>query len=120
MPETDDLRGSLGVTLLNELRDLFLNADFSFYDPLVANLKSQLGHVIKYDEIEQVFSNSRLVIITNNHPKFSNLDLDMLSKKMPKRSIIYDLWGRYQTMIDSNGNLRCSWGSLGKAKAILK
>lgn len=120
VPETDDLRGSLGVTLLNELRDLFLNADFSFYDPLVANLKSQLGHVIKYDEIEQVFSNSRLVIITNNHPKFSNLDLDMLSKKMPKRSIIYDLWGRYQTMIDSNGNLRCSWGSLGKAKAILK
>ena len=120
VPETDDLRGSLGVTLLNELRDHFRNSDFSFYDTLVANLKSQLGHIVKYDEIEQVFSNSRLVIITNNHPKFSNLDLDMLSKKMPKKSIIYDLWGRYQTMIDSSGNLRCSWGSLGKAKAILK
>lgn len=120
VPETDDLRGSLGVTLLNELRKLFTNTDLSFYDPLVPNLQNQLGHVTKYDEVDEVFSNSRLVIITNNHPKFANLDLDVLSAKMPRNSIIYDLWGRYQTMVDSNGNLRCSWGSLGKAKAILK
>ena len=120
VPETDDLRGSLGVVLLNELRGLFVNGDFSFYDPLVPNFQNHLGSVLKYNQINEVFSNSRLVIITNNNPEFANLDLDVLSAKMPKRSIIYDLWGRYQTMIDSNGNLRCSWGSLGKAKAILK
>ena len=120
VPETDDLRGSLGVTLLNELRELFVNGSFSFYDPLIPNLKVQLGDIAKYNEIDEVFSRSRLVIITNNHPKFANLDLDELSAKMPRNSIIYDLWGRYQTMIDLNGNLRCSWGSLGKARKIAK
>jgi hypothetical protein len=79
-----------------------------------------LGDITKYNEIEEVFSRSRLVIITNNHPNFANLDLDALSAKMPKNSIVYDLWARYQTTIDLNGNLRCSWGSLGKARAILK
>jgi nucleotide sugar dehydrogenase len=120
VPETDDLRGSLGVKLLNELRGLFANGSFSFYDPLIPNLQNHLGVITKYNEINEVFSHSRLVIITNNHPNFSNLDLDMLSANMPKKSIIYDLWGRYQTMIDANGNLRCSWGSLGKARAISK
>jgi UDP-N-acetyl-D-mannosaminuronate dehydrogenase len=120
VPETDDLRGSLGVTLLNELRGLFVNGSFSFYDPLIPNLKVHLGDITKYNEIEEVFSRSRLVIITNNHPNFANLDLDALSAKMPKNSIVYDLWARYQTTIDLNGNLRCSWGSLGKARAISK
>jgi len=119
IPETDDLRGSLGVTLLNEMRGIYADGSFSFYDSLVPNLRNPLGVITKCEELGEVFSNSRLVIITNNHPDFASLDLDLLSAKMPEKSIIYDLWGRYQTMIDSNGNLRCSWGSLGKTKVIL-
>lgn len=120
VPETDDLRGSLGVTLLNELRKLFKNSEFSFYDPLIPNLEKHVGKINKVESIDEVFSKSRLVVITNNHPNFSALDLDTLSEKMPHKSIIYDLWGRYKTMIDSSGNLRCSWGSLGKARVISK
>jgi UDP-N-acetyl-D-mannosaminuronate dehydrogenase len=120
VPETDDLRGSLGVTLLNELRKVFKNSEFSFYDPLIPNLEKHIGKIDKFDYIDEVFSKSRLVVITNNHPNFSALDLDVLSEKMPNKSIIYDLWGRHKTMIDSSGNLRCSWGSLGKARVISK
>jgi UDP-N-acetyl-D-mannosaminuronic acid dehydrogenase len=120
VPETDDLRGSLGVTLLNELYGVYKNASISFYDSLIPKFESSLGPIAKCNEIIDVFSRSHLVIITNNHPNFANLDLDSLSAKMPPKSIIYDLWGRYETIIDSHKNLRCSWGSLGKARVISK
>ncbi len=119
IPETDDLRGSLGVKLLNELRQVFTRGVFKFYDSLVSNFEQNSIPISKCDSILEAFSESKLVVITNNHPDFSNLDLDNLSAAMHEKSVIYDLWGRYPTIIDESGNLRCSWGSLGKARSLL-
>lgn len=120
IPETDDLRGSLGVRLLNELRTIFSRGSFNYFDPLVSDFENDSESIAKCGSIIEAFSASRLVVITNNHPDFSNLDLDTLGALMQEKSIIYDLWGRYSTTIDRNGNLRCSWGSLGKARLLLK
>ena len=120
IPETDDLRGSLGITLLKELQSVFPRGSFAFYDSLVSEFEKDSESISKCDSITEAFDASQLVVITNNHPDFSNLDLDKLSASMQNKSIIYDLWGRYPTMIDQNGNLRCSWGSLGKARSLSK
>jgi UDP-N-acetyl-D-mannosaminuronic acid dehydrogenase len=120
IPETDDLRGSLGITLLNELKLKFQHSSFAYFDPLVNQYDERIALVDRMDSIENVFEKSRLVVITNNHPSFAHLDLDALSAVMPKRSIVYDLWGRYSAAVDGNGNLRCSWGSLGKARKIVR
>lgn len=120
IPETDDLRGSLGVTLLKELQIIFPKGSFVFYDSLVPEFGKDSKFISKCESIIEAFNASQLVVIANNHPGFSNLDLDKLSASMQDKSIIYDLWGRYPTMIDKNGNLRCSWGSLGKARSLLK
>ena len=120
IPETDDLRGSLGVKLLKELQSIFPSSSFVYYDPLVSEFEKSSESISKCGSIIDAFKDSQLVVITNNHPDFSNLDLDKLSASMQEKSVIYDLWGRYPSMIDKSGNLRCSWGSLGKARSLSK
>jgi UDP-N-acetyl-D-mannosaminuronic acid dehydrogenase len=120
VPPTNDLRGSLGVAIVNSLMKRFPNILLSVFDPVVKNedlgdLDLDMSH-----EIESVFVDADLVIITNNHPDFAALDLDSLSNGMSHGAVIYDLWGRYKTEISGNGNLVASWGGHGIARQILK
>jgi UDP-N-acetyl-D-mannosaminuronic acid dehydrogenase len=119
VPATNDLRGSLGVAIVNSLKERFPNILLSVFDPVVKN--EDLGDLDlnMSDDIKSVFVSADLIIITNNHPDFSALDLDSLSVEMSNGAIIYDLWGRYKTVISENGHLVASWGNHGLARKIL-
>ena len=120
VPETNDLRGSLGVTLITELKTRFPSMYLSAFDPVVT--KKDLGD-LDFDLAENsalVFKNANLVIVTNNHPEFSTLDLGKLSNAMSGSALIYDLWGRYKTAMLDNGNLVAAWGAHGLAKRLIR
>jgi UDP-N-acetyl-D-mannosaminuronic acid dehydrogenase len=120
VPATNDLRGSLGVTLIRELKTRFPSLYMSAFDPVVT--KEDLGD-LDLDLAEKsslVFKDANLVIITNNHPDFSSLNLGELSNAMSGSALIYDLWGRYKTAMLENGNLVTAWGAHGLAQRLIR
>jgi len=120
VPATNDLRGSLGVTMITEMKTRFPSMYLSAFDPVVT--KKDLGD-LDVDLVENsalVFKNANLVIITNNHPEFSTLDIGDLSNAMSGSALIYDLWGRYKTAMLDNGNLVTAWGAHGLAKRLIR
>jgi UDP-N-acetyl-D-mannosaminuronic acid dehydrogenase len=120
VPATNDLRGSLGVAIVNSLMERFPNIVLCAFDPVVKNEDLGKLDLELRDSVESVFADADLVILTNNHPDFSALNLDSLCLYMSQDAVIYDLWGRYKTAISEGGNLVTSWGSHGLARRILK
>lgn len=116
VPETDDLRGSVGLKLLNELLAVYPSAVAVVYDPVVKQLEQVSPRVKLVHSIEEAFKDSQVVVLTNNHPKFTDLNIIDLGRAMKDKGLIYDLWGRYPTHLDKNGHLVFSWGTFALAR----
>jgi UDP-N-acetyl-D-mannosaminuronic acid dehydrogenase len=93
-PETSDLRGSLAIPLIAELRRVAPNADIVGYDPMVASAEIATLGVTAASSIEDAFDGSSLAIFQTNHPSFERLPLSQLALRMAKDSVIYDLWNQ--------------------------
>lgn len=94
-PETNDLRGSSSVKLIEYLRrenykNLFVH-DF-VVDP--NELKKQ-GYVPV--NLDQGFQNAKCVLIGNNNEKYGFLDIDNYLKLMDKNSLFFDIWNQFNS-----------------------
>ena len=64
---------------------------FCGYDPFVKRKEiERLG--VEYLRYKQGFKNARCVLITNNNPKFSELDIFSLLETTKKPSLLFDGW----------------------------
>lgn len=116
VPETDDLRGSMSIKILDELRLLFPRANFAIFDPVIDAivLKKQFPTDHVSDNVHDAVRNSALVIIANNHPKFKSISPSLIIPLMHPSGIIYDYWNHHSNSIDNTfsgryfalGNLR--------------
>ena len=72
-PETDDLRGSMSLKVLEQLKKTFKHASIVLYDPLISSEQLALGGISEtiVDALETACENAGIVIIANNHPMFS-------------------------------------------------
>jgi UDP-N-acetyl-D-mannosaminuronic acid dehydrogenase len=94
-PETDDLRGSMAIPVLDELKERFTNSIISGYDKLVAKEEIVKMGLIHASTIEEASKNTDILIVLNNHPIFSSLSLTKLSKLMNSNGMIYDFWNHF-------------------------
>lgn len=94
-PATDDVRGTTARPIFEALKRAFPNAEFFGYDPVVhPEIILQFGLKPKL-EIQDALAKSNLVLILNNHPFFSTLQLENLAVDMAKPGVIYDFWNNY-------------------------
>jgi len=94
-PITDDLRGSMAIQFFKALKKKFKKSKFFGYDPIVKTSKITKLGLKKTNNLQESFKNKDLVVILNNHPKFSKMPIETLSKLLNKSAIIYDFWNHF-------------------------
>jgi len=101
-PATDDLRGTMALPICTELRQVFPQAAFSSYDPLVTSSEASayFGFGV-LDDMQSAFNGSDIVIIQNNHPEFQNMDISALADGINRPGIVYDLWNMHDDISES-------------------
>lgn len=94
-PETDDLRGSVVVPMIELLAREFPGTKMVGWDPLVKeDAVAGLG-LEPVATLADAFDGAGIVIIQNNHEVFAQMDLPGLSAKMTSPGIIYDYWNQH-------------------------
>ena len=92
-PETDDIRGSMGIKFFNELNK---DNDIFLFDYVVPPKKlEQFGKVLKSFD-EKTIQKYNLIVILNNHEKFKNLGLLNLFNLLEEDGIIFDFWNTFK------------------------
>jgi nucleotide sugar dehydrogenase len=94
-PETDDLRGSLAIPLIAQLRAQFPDAEFTGWDAVVAPEAIRALGLTPAATLEEAAAGASILVIQNNHECFSRIDLFALSRAMAQPALIYDLWNQH-------------------------
>ena len=89
-PETSDTRGSTTIWLIDYLKIKGIKKLF-VHDPIIDSKEIQNMN-LNYSDINKGFKDSSLVLIMNNHPSYSNLNLNLLLKTMNTPAVFYDGW----------------------------
>jgi UDP-N-acetyl-D-mannosaminuronic acid dehydrogenase len=91
-PATDDLRGTMAVPIIRELKARFPGARLRGYDAVVAaNDIAGLGLEPETD-MTKAFAGANLVVIANNHPCFSETAILKGMAGMARPGAVYDFW----------------------------
>ncbi len=110
VPETNDLRGSMGLKFLDE----FNHNDFDIFlsDPIVSdNDLSKYGNVCDLNNSQEKFD---LICILNNHPHFKNNGIEYFKSRLNETGFIFDFWNNfYHLPLKSLGNNYIHLGNLG-------
>jgi nucleotide sugar dehydrogenase len=112
-PPTSDLRGSLAIPLVEQLRKAFLRASVVGYDPLVDRAEAGSKDIVTTATLAEAVTDADLVVIQTNHPEFCELDLSEAFAGMRQGGIVYDLWGSHAVTPIDLGNGR--YTALGAA-----
>lgn len=94
-PETNDLRGSMALEVLDRLKQQFAGAAFFGFDPKL-NEEEITALGLKY--VSQLPENAQqfdLVVIANNHPLFKRIPWAELFDKNPRPYLVYDYWNNF-------------------------
>jgi nucleotide sugar dehydrogenase len=94
-PETSDLRGSLAIPLVQELKKQFPKAQLCGYDPLVPKAETEKLGAVPCASVEDAFKDAHIVLFHTNHPLFEKLDLPELAESCARPAIIYDYWTQF-------------------------
>ena len=94
-PATSDLRGSLAIPLVEQLRKAFLNAQVVGYDPLVDRREAASSDIVTVLTLSEAVEDADMVVIQTNHSEFRRLDLATAFSGMKADGIVYDLWGSH-------------------------
>lgn len=109
VPETDDLRGSPSVDLIEQLQEISTSIIIRSWDPLIK--EPNISGVTQYENIDEAITGSDAVILMNNHEVLGKLDLHDISKKLSKNAVIYDFWDRYDPLQSLNNSVKYfAWG----------
>lgn len=93
-PETDDLRGSMSLPVIDHLVGSSLCGEIRLYDPVVSHddLATAREGVVVCDDLDEACSGADLVIVANNHPSFALMDLERTAMLMNDGGIVFDYW----------------------------
>ena len=95
-PPTSDLRGTMALPMLNELRIKFPTAIFKGFDAVVSQEEIKHFGLEPVATPAEAFEGADLVLITNNHPIFLTISIEDEVKKMTDFGIVYDFWNCFR------------------------
>ncbi len=90
-PDTDDLRGSPSLLMLERIRERLPDATIRAQDYMVRDDALRDLGVEPADDTE-AFRNSHLVFIMNNNRRYRTLDVESRAALMARPGVIYDAW----------------------------
>ena len=116
VPETNDLRGSPTLALVDSLEKEIINADIYCWDPVIPDSELSRYGYKSGATLNEVLQDACAIVLVNNHPELDNLDLVALSESSLGPMLIYDFWGRNDHNLSLVGNNHYhSWGNHSKA-----
>ena len=96
-PATDDLRGTMAKPVFARLREAYPTAEFRGFDAVVSADDVTGFGLRPAPSLKHAFEGASLVVILNNHPAFSSMDIEDLAKEMQVPGLIYDFWNCFKT-----------------------
>jgi UDP-N-acetyl-D-mannosaminuronic acid dehydrogenase len=102
VPSTDDLRGTMALSIYKELKAAFPDAVFRGFDPVVAPraIEESFG-IPSVTTLTAAFDGADLVMLLNNHTAFQQMDVAALATTMRRPGIVYDLWNMHDDVAAS-------------------
>ncbi|RIA35360.1 UDP-N-acetyl-D-mannosaminuronic acid dehydrogenase [Hephaestia caeni] len=93
-PETDDLRGSMSLHVVERLYASNDCAEIRAYDSVVSRDQLEaLPYGLKvHGDFYEACDGADLVIIANNHPVFATIEIDRIAARLAEGGFIYDYW----------------------------
>lgn len=97
-PETDDLRGSMSLDVIERLRAAGDCAEIRVYDKAVdrAQIRGVSEELVYHDDFYEACAGADLIVIANNHPFFATIDIEEAFARMNDGAIIYDYWNSFE------------------------
>ena len=91
-PETNDLRGTVAIQIIAQLREAFPAAELIGWDAVVGPAEIAALGLTPVDSLEKAFDGASIVVIQNNHLAFERMDIYSLSLGLTAPAIIFDYW----------------------------
>ena len=120
IPATDDLRGSMSIKVLDELKKAHPDAEIRLFDPVIA--PDQLAATFRderiFDRLGDAVSGASVVIIANNHPALSRISPRTISEFIAPDGFLFDYWNHFSHLPPSE--LGDSYFSVGNSGSRLR
>lgn len=98
-PDTDDLRGSPSLAMLERIRRELPDARVRAHDYIVAPARLEKLGVQPVDD-EAAFRGAQLVFVMTNNVRYNTLDFESRAALMARPGVIYDAWNVVYPRID--------------------
>lgn len=118
VPETDDLRGSMALKVINALRSSGRVGSLRVYDPVIGveTLRQAVEDGTVCASLADAIAGAEIAIITNNHASFGKVAIEEYIAGLAEGGFVYDYWnaldgeprekkaGHYFTVGNMEGN----------------
>jgi UDP-N-acetyl-D-mannosaminuronic acid dehydrogenase len=116
VPATDDLRGSMSVKVLDQLKKAHPDAEFRLFDPVIApeQLAATFSDERAFARLGDAVSGASIVVIANNHPALSRISPRTISEFIVPDGFVFDYWNHFSHLPPSElGNSYFAVGNSG-------
>ncbi len=114
-PETSDLRGSSSVYIARKLKDAGFTVNLHDFVASREEMED-LGIGEVYSELTDACRNSRLLLILNNHKKYSDVLYDKVFSRSERGFAIFDAWRACAELYYSDDVDICTLGDFNISK----
>ncbi|MFM8542492.1 MAG: UDP-glucose/GDP-mannose dehydrogenase family protein, partial [Chakrabartia sp.] len=115
VPETDDLRGSMALKVLEALAATGKMEEIRIFDPVISvdELKKLPQKARAFAAFSDALQGAHLTIICNNHKFFAKVRADEYFARLDPNGIVYDYWNNLEH--ESPENLQGRYFTVGNA-----
>ena len=94
-PATDDLRGTMARPILSALQRHFDAVEWRGFDAVVPAEGIRDFGLVPFASLEAALGGAHLAVIANNHPVFSGMAIEAVSRLMARPALLYDFWNHF-------------------------
>jgi UDP-N-acetyl-D-mannosaminuronic acid dehydrogenase len=118
VPATDDLRGSMSIKVLDQLKKAHPDADFRLYDPVIApeQLAATFPDERTFARLGDAVSGASVVIIANNHPVLGRISPRTISEFIVPDGFVFDYWNHFSHL--PSAELGNSYFAVGNSRLV--
>lgn len=116
IPATDDLRGSMSVKVLDELKKAHPDAEIRLFDPVIPpeRLAVTFSDERTFSRVGDAVSGASVVVIANNHPALGRISPRTISEFIVPDGFVFDYWNHFSHLPTSElGNSYFAVGNSG-------
>jgi UDP-N-acetyl-D-mannosaminuronic acid dehydrogenase len=97
IPATDDLRGSMSIKVLDELKKAHPDAEIRLFDPVIEpeHLTATFRDERTFARLGDAVSGASVVVIANNHPDLGRISPRTISEFTVPDGFVFDYWNHF-------------------------